>query len=167
VEHQANYSIATTRQTNTKLTMSDYQALVIDNGSGMCKAGFSGTSLIPFLFILTSRRRCAVLRLSVHDRASQAQGRLCRRGYKGPCLRRRRSLLLPRHVDSQAPDRARYVDQCLSLLLFINLASDVTVIYSHFVFVLSNFSFARNCYELGRHGEDLASHLLHRAPRGA
>jgi hypothetical protein len=25
----------------------------------------------------------------------------------------------------------------------------------------------RNCYELGRYGEDLASHLLQRAPRGA
>ena len=97
---------------NSIMADDEVAALVVDNGSGMCKAGFAGDDAPRAVFppiIGRPRRR--------------------RDGGHGPegLVRRRRGAVEARHPHAQVPDRARHRHQ------------------------------------LGRHGEDLAPHVLQRA----
>ena len=116
-------------------------ALVVDNGSGMCKAGFAGDDAPRAVFpsIVGRPRHQGVMVTLLLNFIRLFRSLMCSirlLGRYGPerFVRRRRGPIEARYSDFEVPDRARHR------------------------------------YQLGRHGEDLASHLLQRVarrPRGA
>ena len=95
----------------------DVQALVVDNGSGMCKAGFAGDDAPRAVFpSIVGRPKHPGIMVGMDQKDA----------YVGDEAQSKRGVLTLKY-----PDRARHRD------------------------------------ELGRHGEDLAPHLLQRAPRVA